>query len=301
VVVTHQSERHLPRLLADLRAASDRLRLRIVLVDNASTDGTARAAGASGAIVLLSEDNLGYAGGLNLAWPHVAPDAPVLVLNPDVALEPGAVEHLLAAAARPGVGVAVPMLRDEDGGTARSLRREPSVVRAVVDALLGRHARGLPGALSETVWDEAAYRSPGTPDWACGAVLLITQECLRRVGPWDSGRFFLYSEETDFFRRVRESGLRTAYEPRAVATHTGGGSGASPALVALMAVNRVRYAGKHRGRAVAVAHWCAVVLHEALRCRDAGHRAALRALLSRSARRALPGAHRTTTEEDARG
>lgn len=279
VIVTYQSARHLPRLLADLAAASAQLALHVLVVDNASTDGTAQIAEEAGVTVIPTGANLGYAGALNVAFRHVGPEDPVLVLNPDVSLEAGAIEALLAAVEADGVGVAVPTIRDMAGTVAPSMRSEPSIVRAFTAALLGRRTAWLPAALSEIVWTPSAYDRQQYPDWACGAALLMTAECLRLVGDWDDERFFLYSEETDFFRRVRMAGLRTVFVPQAQVRHVGGGSGSSPALVALMAVNRVRYFEKYHSGAASLAFRAAVVLHELLRCRDAGHRAALRALV----------------------
>lgn len=185
VVVSYQSARHLPRLLSDLEAAQVR---RVLVVDNCSTDDSTALAEAAGVEVLSTGANLGYAGALNLAWRSVPADLPVLVLNPDLTLRPGAVRALLAAANERHAGVVVPKIVEPGGATARSLRREPSVVRAFATALLGRRA----GALSELVWSDAAYRKAAYVEWACGAALLITADCRRVVGDWDDARFFLY-------------------------------------------------------------------------------------------------------------
>ena len=94
--------------------------------------------------------------------------------------------------------------------------------------------------------DERSYQHRHVVDWATGAALLVDAELDRRVGGWDE-RFFLYSEEVDFMRRVRESGSQIWFEPGAVMRHRRGGSGASDMLEALMAVNRVRYQEKWHG------------------------------------------------------
>ncbi|GAA1945681.1 glycosyltransferase family 2 protein [Amycolatopsis minnesotensis] len=282
VVVSYQSARQLPRLLSDLGAAQVR---QVLVVDNCSTDDSRALAEAAGVEVLSTGANLGYAGALNLAWRTIPGDLPVLVLNPDLTMGPGAVRALLAAVHEQHAGVAVPMIVGPGGVLARSLRREPSVLRAFATALLGRRA----GALSELVWSDAAYAGTAHVDWACGAALLITAECRRVVGEWDDARFFLYSEETDYLRRVRDAGFGVVYTPDAVVTHEGGGSGGDGELVALMAVNRVRYFEKHHGPAAARWFRAAVALHELLRSADPAHRAALRAVLHRPSWPDLPG------------
>ena len=85
--------------------------------------------------------------------------------------------------------------------------------------------------------------------------------------------------------RARAAGFRVDYQPAARMRHLGAGSGESGALVALMAVNRIRYMEKH-------SHWsgayrAAVILHELLRAKDPIHRPALRAVLRRSSWPAL--------------
>ncbi|MDI5977792.1 glycosyltransferase family 2 protein [Amycolatopsis magusensis] len=275
VIVTHNSARDLPALLAGLAGAG----LPAVVVDNDSGDDTVALAREAGARVLETGANLGYAGALNVAWRHVGAGEAVLVLNPDSTVDRESVTALLAAV-DDGVGVAVPLIRETSGAVAHSRRYEPSRRRALVDALLGRRAAWLPSGWSETEWAESAYRSGArAPEWTCGAALLITARCRKLVGDWDE-RFFLYSEEVDFFRRVRETGLRTVFVPEATVTHHGGGSGSGPALTALLAVNRVRYFAKYHGRAASAVFRALVVLHELLRSRDAGHRFALKAVLT---------------------
>jgi GT2 family glycosyltransferase len=287
LVVTYNSVADVAGLLDSLGAAAAGLTLRTVVVDNGSTDGTVELLRGRADVHLVEAGaNLGYAGGINLARRHAAPCASVLVVNPDLTLAPGMIAELAAALRDPAVGVAVPMILNPDGGLEQSLRREPSLSRAIGDALLGGHLPRRPGWLSEMVRCERAYASRRSVDWATGAAALISADCDAAVGPWDE-RFFLYSEEVDHAARVRAAGFRIEYVPTAQVRHREGGSGSSEALVALMAVNRVRYVAK-RGRGAA-AFRAVVVLHELLRAHDPSHRFALRTVLSRSRWEALPG------------
>lgn len=291
IIVTYNSGRHIGRLLDSLPGAAGGLSIRCLVVDNASSDDTVAAVGARGdARAVQAGGNLGYAGAINLGRARIGSCSSLLVLNPDLVLEPGAVTELYRALAEPGTGMAVPRLLSDDGSLYLSTRREPSVSRALGEALFGARWPGRPGWLSETVRDPGCYASQRNVAWAGGAALLISAACQEAVGDWDDKRFFLYSEETDFAARARRRGYRIRYVPAAKARHEDGGSGRSPALAALMAVNRVRYYEKYHRRPATSAFRAAVALHCLLRCARPDQQTALRAVTRRSRWNELPGA-----------
>jgi GT2 family glycosyltransferase len=280
VVVTYNSAGDIAGLLDSLPAAAAGLRVRVIVVDNGSTDGTVALVRSHPDVTCVETGaNLGYAGGINVGRSHGGEYSTLLVLNPDARLEAGALRELLAALDDPAVGVVVPMLLDAEGRRLHSLRREPALMRALGDALLGGRVRHRPGLLSEMVWQERPYGHRHPVDWATGAAMLVSAACDRAVGCWDE-RFFLYSEETDYFARARAAGFRVDYQPSARVCHRGGGSGRSDALLALQAVNRVRYMEKHHRWPRP--YWLTVILHEMLRSGSPGHRGALLAVLHRS-------------------
>lgn len=286
-LVTYNSEAVLPECLATLQvAAAHAGRWHLVVADNASTDGSVALVERlhPTATVVRLPRNLGYAAGVNAAIAAAPGDGPVLVLNPDVRLEPEALVRMLRALARPGTGIVVPRIEDAAGHLQPSLRREPTVLRALGQALLGERSGRIP-PLGETVTRGGAYRRPVTADWATGAAMLISRPCLEAVGPWDES-FFLYSEETDFALRARDAGFALRHVPDAEAVHLGGESESSPRLWSILTVNRVRLYARRHGHGAAVAFAGAVLLGEAIRSLngDGRHRAALRALLRPSAR-----------------
>jgi N-acetylglucosaminyl-diphospho-decaprenol L-rhamnosyltransferase len=290
VVVTYNSAEDIGALLASLPAATEGLSVRCLVVDNGSADATVEvASGVPGVVCIETGANLGYAGGVNVGRAQAAPYASLLILNPDVRLEAGCVTRLWTALEDSNVGIAVPRMADESGKLFYSLRREPSVSRAVGDALFGSWFPGRPAWFSEFVRDPASYSTRGSFDWAGGAVLLISAACDEVVGAWDEDRFFMYAEETDVAARARDAGFRIDYIPEARVRHRGGGSGQSESLVALAAVNRIRYYEKRHGQPWRVLFRSAVVLHEILRVRERAHRRALAAVLRRSAWAGLPG------------
>lgn len=286
-IVTHNSEDSLDTLLNGLRGEAGSLRLKVVVVDNGSTDATP-------AILLDHPDvaavgiggNLGYAAGLNAAMRAAGPTTSYLVLNPDLEVRPGSVAALLRRLAISGGGIAVPQLLDADGTVLPSLRREPNPLATLGDAVLGDRMSNRPAWLSETEHHREAYQHPHRVDWATGAALLIDADLAATLGDWDE-QFFLYSEETDYFRRARLASASVWYEPSSVMVHTGGGSGSSPSLDALLAVNRVRYARAH-GRGAHTIR-AALILREAMRVTRPNSRLTLRTLLDEARWVDLPG------------
>jgi N-acetylglucosaminyl-diphospho-decaprenol L-rhamnosyltransferase len=290
IVVSYNSAPYVEKLLDSLPAATTGLKVRCVVLDNNSSDETVSIVRArNDAMIIESRQNLGYAGAINRVRDLIGSCSSLLILNPDMILEPGAVVRLHEALDQPGVGISVPMLLTNEGKLYLSTRREPSVARALGEAFFGDRWAGRPAWLSETIRDRLAYQHPRDVAWAGGAALLISAACNETVGDWDDGRFFLYSEEIDYAARARRCGFRIRYVPTARARHMGGGSGRSPALGALMAVNRVRYFEKYHNRPVTSLFRAAAALHYLLRSADPDHRVALRAVIRRSRWHDLPG------------
>ncbi|QWF79811.1 glycosyltransferase [Amycolatopsis sp. CA-230715] len=285
VVVTHNSAAVIEDCLLSVQAAFAGLEdTSITLVDNGSTDDTLEIAATSGVrAAVLTQPNLGYAAGVN-AGIAAAPESDILVLNPDIRLDPAAVRALRAAVTAPGTGIAVPELLDGRGKPQPSLRRRPTTRRAIGEALLGGTRAGRFPSLGELVVDRAAYERPGTADWATGACWLVSRECVDAVGRLDE-RYFLYSEETEYLLRAGDHGFAVRYDPRAVAVHLGGEQSTSDYLWALATTNRIRLRRERDGRVAATSMWLAVLGNELLRAAvrrgSAGtkHRRAVRELL----------------------
>ena len=250
VVITYNSRHVIEALLDSIPSAAGSLTVETIVVDNGSTDSTLEVLAGRADCAVIRSSNEGYASGLMRGIAAASGTGPVLILNPDVRLEPLSLPVMIEALARPGVGIVAPMLLTDTGELSPSLRREPSLLRAV-----GLNRTGLP-LLSEYIKVGDAYRRPGAVDWALGAVLLMSRECLELSGGWDTS-YFLYSEETDFCLRARDLGYTTWYEPRAQAAHIGGQSGQNEQTHAMQIINRVRF---YRRRHGTVASWAYYVL-----------------------------------------
>lgn len=293
VVVTYNSAALIKDFLAALPDGLDGVRWHLIVVDNASRDGSedlVRALAPESTIVQTGR-NAGYAAGINAGVAAAPEHTAVLVLNPDVRLRPGCVAELLRTVRLPGTGIAVPRLVDGAGGLIPSQRREPSVVRTLAEVVLGGRLAGRIGSLGEVVTDEARYQRETVTDWAEGSTQLISSACWRRCDGWDES-FFLYSEETDFALRARDLGLVTRYAPTAGAVHLEGEGRYHPQLWTMMTLNRLRLYRRRHGAVPAGAMWVALVLREARRA-ALGHdtsRAALSALFTPRRLRTPPSA-----------
>ncbi len=240
-VVTYNNAGEIPLLCASMNLDAEKLVTRILVVDNGSHDDTVAVARAiPGVEVIVNEANTGFAGGVNVAVRALGDDVDaVAVLNPDAVVAPGALHELAAALTDPSVGVAVPRVTEPDGEATYSLRREPGILTALGDAAVGSRLRRRPGWLSDTEWDPRAYGRDHDVDWASGAAWMVARDVVGCVGPMEE-RYFLYSEEVEYARRVRRHGWRVRYVAAAEVTHIGGASGRSAALDALRAMNRVK-------------------------------------------------------------
>jgi GT2 family glycosyltransferase len=252
VVVTYNSEACIVDLLESLEdSGADS----VVVVDNGSTDGTVRLLEGRAGVTIVRSKNVGYAGGINKGV-RAAPEADAyLVLNPDLVVRPGLIDALTATLTQPGVGVVVPLVLGSDGRRQDSLRREPSIARA-----LGLGWTGRP-LLSEYVTGDDEYRAPRDADWALGAAVMFSRACLEAVGEWDES-YFLYSEETDFCLRARDGGWVTRLVPTAVVVHHEGGSGRSDTTHVMQIVNRVRLYARRHSRPAGYAYLALNVLSE---------------------------------------
>jgi N-acetylglucosaminyl-diphospho-decaprenol L-rhamnosyltransferase len=269
VIVTYNSAGVLGGCLDSLADGARGVELvDVVVADNASKDDSVAIAERAGPPVRVVQvgRNAGYAAAINAGVAALDLDAldGVYVLNPDCRLRPGSIAPLVRCLEEPGRGIAVPYMVNPDGSLQPSLRRHPTVGRALVEAVIGGRLAGRLWRLGELVTDPRDYARPGAYAWATGAAMLIAPRVLRAVGPWDES-FLLYSEETDFCLRAADQGFVTWYEPASVIEHIGGDSGVNPTLAALLVVNKVRLYRRRHGPLAGFAYYLAVLGGEAVR------------------------------------
>jgi N-acetylglucosaminyl-diphospho-decaprenol L-rhamnosyltransferase len=219
VVVNHEAGDDLLACVASLRAEGV---VDVIVVDNASSDGSAEALlSADGEVrLVLTGTNLGYGAAANRGV-DVSGREFVLVSNPDVAVHRGAL-WALAEVLRtdPTLAIVGPRILEADGTRYPSARRFPSFVDAIGHALLGdlipgnrftrRYRLGYLDA--ETVTDV---------DWVSGACFLARRRALQELKGFDES-YFMYAEDTDLCWRARRAGWGVLFVPGAVVTHLQG-------------------------------------------------------------------------------
>jgi N-acetylglucosaminyl-diphospho-decaprenol L-rhamnosyltransferase len=227
VVVNHDGGHHLESCVRSLLAlgAGEARPEQVVVVDNASTDGSADALAATFADdptvrVVWTGANLGYARAANRGI--AATRTPVVaVLNPDTVVQPGAAAAVLQRLADDErIGAVGPRILEVSGAVYPSARRIPSFVDAAGHGLLFFVWPRNPFTrrYRQTDADPAAVRDV---DWVSGSAVWLRRTALDDVGGWDE-RYFMYLEDVDLGWRLGRHGWRVVYDPEGAVVHVGG-------------------------------------------------------------------------------
>jgi hypothetical protein len=182
----------------------------VLVLDNASRDGSAEAVRALGREIRLIElERRAGKAENDSTLMREAQGRYCLLLNEDSELRPGAVAALLAALdADPVAAAATPQLLDSGGRPTPCAWRFPGVGTALAGALF-LHRRLTVQSLGTTT---------RRVDWAQSSALMVRREAAERVGYMDPA-FFVYYDECDFCKRLDEAGWRTLFVPAAEAVH----------------------------------------------------------------------------------
>lgn len=236
VIVTYNSERQIEACIGSVIAQRRSVRQEIIVVDNASTDGTVALIRERFPEVqlLLPGRNLGFAAGVNLAARHANADY-IFLLNPDTVILEHAIDVFVEFARKhPQYGIYGGRAFKTDGTL------EPSscwglptlwslAMFATGMTMVGRRNRILdPESLGQ--WQRDTVREVGV---VTGCSLLAIREAWTRLGGLDE-RYFLYGEDMDFSMRARRAGYRPVICPDARIVHENGQSSATPAHKLLM-------------------------------------------------------------------
>jgi len=216
-----------------------------IVVDNASTsDGVEALDGLPRTRIIANTRNVGFGAAVNEAARET--NAPLLwLLNPDCEVTPGAFRALRETLdAHADCAIAAPRLLNADGSVQASARGEPTAWTG----LFGRHSlltrffpaspvarRNLP---AEDLVNAGVDSAP--VDWVMGAAMLVRRAAFDRVGGFDE-RYFLYWEDADLCRRLRQIALSTRYVPRAIVRHPGGASANTQSAFATRAFHASAY------------------------------------------------------------
>jgi N-acetylglucosaminyl-diphospho-decaprenol L-rhamnosyltransferase len=247
IIVNFNAGDYLERCLASLERHRGDLALDVLVIDNASHDGSHRAAVAAHPWARLIENPTNVY--LSPAWnqgiretaaPHL------LMLNPDTEWWRGTLaDYLAVAKVHPRAGVVGPMVRNSDGTVYESGRPFPSVIDAVGHAVLGtmRPANPFTRRYHMHGWDRSTER---VVDWVSGCCMLVPRAAFDEVGAFDE-RFALYGEELDFATRLRAAGLTVLFTPAVEIVHEiGVSTGHSRRMLRMHSDSIYRYYRTHR-------------------------------------------------------
>lgn len=222
----------------------------IVVVDNASDDDSvAHIRRAFPHITLIeSPANVGFAAGNNLAL-RGCRSSYVLLLNPDTEIVGNAIVTMVRyLETHPKVGVVGPQLRYGDGSYQSSRRRFPTLCTAICESTLLAEWFPHNPWLRRYHMADTSDEEPQRVDWVNGACMLVRGEILTQVGLLDE-TFFMYSEELDWCRRIKQTGWQIVYLPSATVVHHEARS--SDQVTALkhirFNVSKIHYFAKHHG------------------------------------------------------
>jgi N-acetylglucosaminyl-diphospho-decaprenol L-rhamnosyltransferase len=221
VVVNYNTGQYVTRCVRSAVESAGDARLEVVLVDNASVDGSAeRAAADHPEVTLIRNDaNRGFAAAANQGM--AATSAPfILLLNPDAEVLSGTLGGFVKVArdhARAGAVGA--LVRDPDGSVYPSARKVPTLGEALGHAFLGPF---VPNRFSKSYtmadWDRRTERSV---EWVSGSCVLLRRRALDEVGLFDEG-YFMYVEDVDLCTRLRRAGWEVRFSPELEVVHIGG-------------------------------------------------------------------------------
>jgi GT2 family glycosyltransferase len=221
----------LSSLYDDLQASA--LLARVVVVDSASSDGTADAIARAypQAELIACKENVGFARGNNIGLRHLGflggdDNAPpfVYLLNPDTITQRGATQALLQALqARPHVGVVGARLSYGDGSFQHSAFAFPTLAQLWAE-FFPTHWRLREGRFNGRYPRRLyAQSEPFEVDFPLGATWMLRREVIEQVGAFDEA-FFLYCEEVDWAWRIKRAGWGIMSVPTAHVVHLGGQS-----------------------------------------------------------------------------
>jgi N-acetylglucosaminyl-diphospho-decaprenol L-rhamnosyltransferase len=255
IIVSFNTRAVLQSCLASLHQPPPATPHEIVVVDNASGDGSAEAARRWADVrVIESGGNLGFARANNLGI-RASAGANLLLLNSDTIVPAGAVDGLVKELERSeDVAVVGPRLVDTDGRAELSFGPMIGPVNELRQKLYVLGHENRIGFISALV--ERRTRRPHFPDWVSGACLLVRRRDAEAVGLLDE-RYFMYGEDVDFCAAIRARGRGIKFTPDVTVVHRRGRSAMTARAATDVAYRQSQLAfyAKHHPRWMPVLRW----------------------------------------------
>ena len=245
VIVSYNVRRDLEVCLRSIVNRTDPLPTTVVVVDNASSDGTPAMVRETfpSVQVIDAGDNLGFSRANNVGIRATESDL-VLLLNPDTQVPEGAIQRLVQAlVSAPAAAAMGPRLVDAEGRPELSFGWTISPLGELRQKLVGALYERRVGAITAGV--ERWTHTSGERDWVSGACLLVRRPDLEAAGLFDE-RYFMYTEDVDLCVALRARGRQILFNAEVVVTHRRGQSAATnPQTNALRRRSQIAYYDKH--------------------------------------------------------
>jgi len=263
-IVNWNTRELLDRCLVSIRETAADLAVEVIVVDNASADGSVAMLRERHAdvTVICNEQNVGYAAANNQAL-GVARAPFALLLNPDIIVQPGAMQQLLRFAdEHPRAAAVAPRLVHPDGRLQHSCRTFPTPDVVIYEALgLSRlfPRSKIFGKWRMTWWGYDQARPVEQP---MASALLLRRAALQEVGMFDE-QFRIFFNDVDLCKRLWEAGWEVWYDPSAVMVHYGGAATSQVRREMIAESHRsfMQFYRKHyRGKVNALGYWAVMVI-----------------------------------------
>jgi GT2 family glycosyltransferase len=260
IILSWNTKDYLLGCLKSIEETAKGLSYEVIVVDNASSDGSAdaaRSAGFSNVRVIETGSNLGFAKGNNVGI-HAATGRYLAILNSDIVVKPGCLQTLLTFMEKsPDIGMVGPRLLNSDGTTQANCRLEPTLWTHLGRALFINTSLAHPACLGGYTADVEVL---------AGAFWFVRREAVDKVGTLDE-HFFFYGEDVDWCLRFKNHSWRITYLPQAESVHFGGvssGLDSNRFSIELLKA-RLQLWEKYHGNASTLLYLCIALIHDATR------------------------------------
>lgn len=268
VIVTWNCKSYAQECLTSLQGQTGDFSTQIVVVDNASSDGTCEIIENQFPDVQLirSNTNLGFAKGNNAGILDTDGDY-VCLINPDVNVAPDCLGKMLEYMERePSIGLLGPKMIGPDGNVGRSTMRFPTIWNSLCRALgldvIFRESRLFGGFLMRDFHHDQIKDVDVLNGW----FWMTRRSALNEVGVLDD-QLFMYGDDLDWCRRFHNFGWRVVFFPDAEAVHYGGGTTKKAPIPFYLALQRanLQYWEKHNGRLAMAGYFLITCIHHLVR------------------------------------
>lgn len=260
IIVNWNAKKFLVKYLRSLTSEIADLNAEIIVVDNASTDGSQDTIQKDFHHVKLikNDTNVGFAKANNIGIEHSIGKY-VCLVNPDVVILDGCIEKMCAYMnENPSVGILGPKILNSDLTLQKSCRKHPTLLNTFCRAL----------ALDRvfpffTFYPHDRIRRV---EVLSGCFLMVRREAVKEVGLLDEG-FFMYAEDKDWCRRFCEAHWEVVYFPDAEVIHYGGASSSNQPVKFFIEMHRanLKYWNKYYSRTTVLVYLLIILLHQLIR------------------------------------